>query len=208
MISPELAEKITIHKGDATDSAAVEAAICKHECDAIVNTASNLVFSDMIKQPSGYIGDSVSSAAVRAGKKRGRPLRAWFIGGIGSLGYPHTGYKIHDYMPYWTTHHHRVTEATLKSISVNDLEWTLLCVGMMWPESDSRDVLPAPRHHSLAVGVQTPPGWQDHWIRDVPLNTVLEDVADLIAEHFGETSREHFVGELIGMKEEEKPKNG
>ncbi|KAK3715276.1 hypothetical protein LTR37_007243 [Vermiconidia calcicola] len=176
----------------------------------------------MFRQSPGYIGSSVSSAAVRAGKKRGKPLRAWFIGGIGSLEYPHTGYRIQDYMPYWTTHHHRVTEATLKPISVNDLEWTLLCVAMMWPESESRDVLPAPRHHGLVVGAQTPPGWQDHWSRIVPLvgmylnlfpairsyNTVLEDVADLIAEQFDETSRKQFVGELIGMKKEKKPKNG
>ena len=94
-----LRETLSIVEGDALDSSAVEDAIRKHKCDAVMNTAGNRVVKG--EQILGKIAASVSSAAIRVGKDRGKPLRAWFIGGLTSLEYPGTKYQIQDYLFEW-----------------------------------------------------------------------------------------------------------
>ena len=217
-ISPPLFDEIETYEGDALDSSAVEDAIQKYACDAIMNTAGTREPFGK-EQILGKIAASVSSAAIKVGKNRGKPLRAWFIGGLGSLEYPGTGgWKIQDYMPGFLTIHHRETEQVMKAIPTTDLKWSLLCVAMMQPESNKVETLSAPRHHNLAVAASLPPEWQDHWIRSVPFmglylnivptvksyTTKLEDVADMIAEDFEKGSRTAFVGELVGMKDRSK----
>lgn len=215
LISAALLEKISIYEGDALDSSAVEDALRKHDCDAVMNTAGNRVSGK--EQILGKIATSVSSAAMRVGRDRGKPLRAWFIGGMGSLEYPGSGgWAIQDFMPAWMTQHHRETEAVMKAIPTSDLEWSLLCVAFMRPESEKVDLLPGPKHHNLVVEARRPPEWRDSWISYLPVvgpylnvflniapyTTKLEDVADLIAEDFENGGASEFVGELVGMKEE------
>ena len=186
-----------------------------------MNTAGNFVF-DGSGQILGKIAASVSSAAIRVGKDRGMPLRAWFIGGLTSLEYPGTGgWQVQDYLPRWGSEHHRGTEEVMKSIDVTDLEWSLLCVGWMQPRSKTIDLLAAPQHHQLAVAIGDPPEWQDSWVRYVPLvgvylnlvaamfsyTTKLEDVADLLAEDFEKGSKSEYVGQLVGMKDVGKAKS-
>ena len=97
LISPDLFARISTYKGDALDSAAVEDALRKHKCDGVMNTSGNRVWTG--PQVLGNIAASVSSAAIRVGRERGRTLRAWFIGGLGGLEYPGTGgYKVRDYV--------------------------------------------------------------------------------------------------------------
>ena len=220
LISAALFQKISTYEGDALDSSNVAGALRKHDCDAIMNTAGTRM-NPWQEQVLGKIATAVSSAAIQVGKERGKPLRAWLIGGMGSLEYVGTGgWKIQDYMPGWTTIHHRETEAVMKGISTTDLEWSLLCVAMMQPESDNIDLLPSPRHHRLSTAIDSPPEWHDHWTRSLPFvgvylnlipvitgyTTKLADVADLLAEDFEKGSESAYMGKLVGMKETAKPK--
>ena len=220
LITRTLLRKISVYEGDAFDSTAVEDALRKHECDAIMNTAGNRI-TDGGPQVLGKIANSVSSAAIRVRKDRKKPLRAWFIGGMTSLAYPGTGgYKLEDYLFKWMSEHHRETEVVLKATPMADLEWSLLCVAFMEPVSDKIDLLPEPQHHNLATAARKPPDWQDGWVRYLPfvglyLNAVLsigpyttklEDVADLLAEDFEKGGQSPYVGELIGIKERSKTK--
>ncbi|KAK5130291.1 hypothetical protein LTR08_002251 [Meristemomyces frigidus] len=215
LISPTLFDRIEVVEIDALDSPAVEDILRTHDCEAIVNAAGTRIRDG--EQIVGRIAASVSSAAVRVGKQRGgKPLRAWFIGGMGSLEYPGTGGRhVQDYLPVWMTEHHRETAAVLKAVPTADLAWTLLCVAFMVADSKAIELLEHPRGHGLRVAARSPPDWEDSWVRVVPLvgvylnlipvlrsyATKLEDTADLIAESLTKKEDRSYVGELVGMKE-------
>lgn len=220
LVSPAMFDNISTHEGDAFDSSAIEDALRKYNCDAIMNTAGNRV----VKGPQvlGKIATSVSSAAIKVGKERKKPLRAWLIGGMTSLEYPGTDSKqLKDYLFAWMSEHHNGTEEVLRAIPRSDLEWSLLCVAFMTPVSESIDLMQEPKHHDLAVAAGKPPEWQDSWVRYIPLiglflnvvmnikpyTTKLEDVADLLAEDFEKGGESPYVGELVGMKEKNKAKS-
>ena len=225
LITPALAShpQLTIHIGDALDTHSVETALREHDCDAIVNTAGNFA-PPWKEQYLGKIATSVSAAAIRVGRERKKVLRAWFIGGCTSLVYPYEGnverWQIQDFFPRWGSEHHRGTEDALKKVDVEDLEWSLLCVGWMLPVSKEIDVLNQPRGNDLMVKTDVVPGWQGSWVGNLPLvgraldlfwcfgelTTQLEDVADLIAEDLASGKRE-FVGRLVGMKDPKKVKS-
>ena len=224
LITDDLQSRITIYEGDALDSTVVENALRHGYCEGVMNTAGNRIAGGAEKQILGKIATAVSSAAVRVGKERGTPLRAWFIGGLGSLEYPGTGgWQIQDYMPVWTMIHLRQVEEVMKAVPTTELEWSLLCVAFMKPASSETaiDVLPSPNGHNLAVKVGSSPRWQDSWIRYVPFvgvylnlipairahTTMLEDVADLIAEGFDKWRGSEFVGQVVGMKQVGKAKS-
>lgn len=78
---------MTIIEGDATDSSAIRRALLDHDCDAIADVAGNQVAP--WKEPVlERIVRAVVDAAIAVGRERGRPLRIWVIGGLGSLRYP------------------------------------------------------------------------------------------------------------------------
>ena len=221
LLPPNLFECISTYEGDAFDSTAIEDALRRNDCDAIMNTAGNQVWGGANDQILGKIATSVSSAAIRLGRERSRVLRAWFIGGMGSLEYPGIEpYQLQDYLLSWMSEHHRQTEEVLQNVPKSELEWSLLCVALMRPESERVELLSQSRQHGLAVEARKPPEWQDSRLRCVPLlglclnifvnvwsyTTKLEDVADLLAEDFEKASESPFVGELVGMKERRKIK--
>jgi hypothetical protein len=76
-------------EGDATDSSAIRRALLDHDCDAIADVAGNQV-SPWKEPVLGRIVGAAVDAAVKVGRERGRPLRVWAIGGMGSLRYPGT----------------------------------------------------------------------------------------------------------------------
>ena len=214
LIPASLVERISIYEGDALDSQAVESALRQHNCNAIVQTSGTRLAGK--EQELGRMASSISAAAMRVGKDRGRTLRAWFIGGLGSLEYPRSGGgQIQDYLPDRMTRHHRETEEALKAISTSELEWSLLCVAFMKPESEVVEDLTEPRRHQLIVRAGVPPEWQDSWfsylpfvgsylnvfLNIAPYQTKLENVADMIAEDFDGGSESESVGQLVGMKE-------
>ena len=215
LLTSELYNMIEVSIGDAGNTEDVYLALKEHSCDCLITTAK-------IGEPFGHdarlgtFATAISTAAIKLGRDRGKPLRAWFMGGLGSLEYPGTGgWQIQDYMAGWMTAHHRVIERIVKAIDVEDLEWTLLCVPGMRPKSADIGVPDGPRKHGLVTAVGRPPAWEASWVRSVPLVGVylnlvpvimgymaqLEDVAELIAEHL---DREEFVGKLVGFKKDPK----
>lgn len=88
---------------------------------------------------------------------------------------------------------------------------------MMRPAVSGIELLAEPRKHRLILKANEPPGWIDHWVRNVPLvgvylnllmavpqyTTELEDVADFLAEDLKNKSAE-WVGGKVGMKQSEK----
>ena len=95
LISAALTEAIVIVCGDATNSAAVKNAILENACDAVVDMAGNQVLP-WKEHLLPKIVKAVADAAVAVGQERGRPMRAWFIGGMGLLQYPGTKYLLQD----------------------------------------------------------------------------------------------------------------
>lgn len=140
-------QRITIVQGDSLDTDAVADTLRQNDCDALVNTSGT-------RQPRGQdqtlckIVTSVTSAAIQVGKDRGRPIRAWIIGGMSSLNYPGTSYQIQDYMPAWLIDHQRGVEAAVKDLSTSDVQWSLLCVAMMSPAQSEVEALVEPRKHN------------------------------------------------------------
>ena len=146
-------------------------------------------------------------------------MRAWFIGGLGSLTYPGTTHRIDDYLPAWMSEHMRGTEAVVKAIPTSTLAWSMLCVAFMKPESDTIDVLPAAREHQLSIGVRSPPDWKDSWVRQLPLiglylnlypaissyTAKYEDVGDLLAATVGPLG-DKYIGQLVAYKASDRVK--
>lgn len=190
-----------------------------------VNTAGNYA-GPFKEQYLHKIATSVSGAGIRVGRDRGKPLRAWFIGGLGSLVYPFPGnlegrrWQVQDFLPKRGADHHLGTELVMKKVSAKDLDWSLLCVGWMWPRSREIDLLDGPRGNDLIVKADELVDWHGSFLGSIPLigrfldvfwclseySTMLEDVADLIAEDLARGER-RFVGEMVGMKDRAKMKS-
>ena len=81
-------QQITIVQGSATDSGAVKKAILDANCDAVVNTAGVAALPPWGKSDLPAIFRSVLEAVKEAGAERKKPLRTWFMAGLGILYYP------------------------------------------------------------------------------------------------------------------------
>ena len=95
LIPSSIVSQLSIVVGDATDARSIEQAILDNDCDAIVDTAGNQVLP-WREYLLPKIAKAVTDAAVAVGMARGKPMRAWLIGGLGSLEYPGTGYLLQD----------------------------------------------------------------------------------------------------------------
>ena len=95
LVPETLTSRSTIVVGDATDSEGIRKALVEHNCDGIVDTAGNQVlpWKEFLLQK---IAKAVSDAAIIVGRERGRPLRAWFLGGLTLLRIPGTTYLVRD----------------------------------------------------------------------------------------------------------------
>lgn len=90
LLSRSVYEQLTIVEGDAMNSAAIKKAILDTRSDAVVNTAGVAALPPWGKSDLPEIFRAVLNAVREAGKERGSPLRAWFLGGAGVLNYPGT----------------------------------------------------------------------------------------------------------------------
>ena len=219
LVTSDLFDRIAVFEGDALDTGSVESALRTYDIEAVVQTSGNRE-SPWKEQTMSRLATSISTASINVGKERGRPLRAWFIGGLGSLAYPGTRYRIDDYLPAWMSEHMRGTEAVVKALPTTALAWSMLCVAIMKPESDVVDVLPAPRVHQLSVKTGSPPDWKDSWVRQVPLvglylnlyptvssyTAKYEEVGGLLAASVGEAG-DGYIGQLVGYKATDKAKS-
>ena len=87
----------------------------------------------------------------------------------------------------------------------------------MKPGSPTIELLREPHSHSLLLKAGSPPAWDDHWVRKLPLlgvylnlvigvsnyTTQQEDVADMIAEDL-ECGDQEWLGKKVGMKHKRK----
>jgi putative NADH-flavin reductase len=90
LITPAITRQITVAEGDATDSSAMKKAILDSSCDAVVNSAGVAAMAPWGKSTLPVIFRAVLDAVVQAGEERKKPLRVWFIGGLGVLYFPGT----------------------------------------------------------------------------------------------------------------------
>jgi uncharacterized protein YbjT (DUF2867 family) len=80
--------QITVVQGDATDPLAIKKAILDASCDAVVNTAGLAALPPWGKSELPAIFRAVVDAVQEAGLERPKPLRTWFLAGLGVLHYP------------------------------------------------------------------------------------------------------------------------
>lgn len=80
--------QIVVVEGDATDPASIKSAILDASCDAVVNTAGLAALPPWGKSELPAIFHAVLDAVREAGLDRKKPLRTWFLAGMGVLYYP------------------------------------------------------------------------------------------------------------------------
>ena len=91
LIPSSITSRATVVIGNADDSKTVREALVHNRCEALVNSAGLAsVFPWQAPRMQGII-QAVATAAVEASKEMGKPIRAWFLGGMTSLDYPGFG---------------------------------------------------------------------------------------------------------------------
>lgn len=80
--------QLTVVQGDATDSVAIKKAILDNGCEAVVNTAGVAALPPWGKSELPAIFRAVLSGVREAGEERKKPLRTWFLAGLGVLHFP------------------------------------------------------------------------------------------------------------------------
>ncbi len=91
LVPSSIVSRATIATGNASDSNAVRTALVSNRSDALVNSAGLAsIFPWQDPRMQGII-QAVTTAAVEASKEMGRPIRAWFLGGMTALDYPGFG---------------------------------------------------------------------------------------------------------------------
>lgn len=88
LLPPSVYGQIAVVQGDATDSASIKKAILDANCDAVVNTAGLARLPPWGKGDLPAIFCAVLDGVREAGLARQKPLRAWFLAGMGVLNFP------------------------------------------------------------------------------------------------------------------------
>lgn len=88
LVPESISQQITIVQGDASNSAAIKQAILDDSCEAVVNTAGVAALVPWGKSDLPVIFRAVLDGVREAGLERQKPLRTWFLGGLGALYYP------------------------------------------------------------------------------------------------------------------------
>lgn len=90
LLPPTVSDQITIREGDAKQSAAVKKAILESECDAVVSAAGVAAAAPWGKTDLPEIFKAVLQGIQEACVERQKPIRVWFVAGMGVLNYPGT----------------------------------------------------------------------------------------------------------------------
>ncbi|EXJ77986.1 hypothetical protein A1O3_09145 [Capronia epimyces CBS 606.96] len=202
--------QITVVQGDATDPDSIKRAILDASCDAVVNTAGLAALPPWGHSELPAIFHAVVDAVREAGVDRKKPLRAWFLAGLGVLYYPGSESMLSNYLPVYLEHRRNLH--LLKSLPPNTIDWSLLCPSVMTPESSEVTVPTQLLHGKLIANAATPPSWKDSWIKHIPLigktlvcatnalryETTLEQNADFIASDL-ESDESPWSGTTVGV---------
>ncbi|KAH7135087.1 hypothetical protein B0J11DRAFT_152274 [Dendryphion nanum] len=207
--------QITVVEGNATDSASIKRAILDTGCDAVVNTAGVAALAPWSRSDLPAIFRSVLNAVREAGLERKKPLRTWFLAGLGVLYFPGSETMLSNYIPIFLEHRQNIR--LLRDLPPNTVDWSVLCPSTMTPEFPDIDVPSKTLQGKLIANAGTPPLWKDSWIRHIPLvgrsllcamnasryDTTLEQNAEFIAEDlesFESRWSETTVGIIDGSK--------
>ncbi|PNS19913.1 hypothetical protein CAC42_7880 [Sphaceloma murrayae] len=200
LLAPSVLSRITVIQGDATDPVAIKQALLDNKCDALVTTAGVSAIAPWGKSDFPRIFRAVVEGAAAAGSERGRPLRAWLLGGI----------------PLFPEHIPNL--ALLRSLPGSALEWSLLCPSALKPQGTTMEVPTTTWTTGRLIGGATsPPLWTRHWFDAIPflgnlvsagMNagryvTTLERCAEFIAGDL-ELGTGEWVGKAVGVIEEGK----
>ncbi len=80
--------QLAVAQSDATDAVSIKRVIFYASCDAVVNTAGLAALPPWGKSDLPAIVHAIVDAVREAGLERRKPLRTWFLGGLGVLYYP------------------------------------------------------------------------------------------------------------------------
>ncbi|KAG9778902.1 hypothetical protein ABEF93_002228 [Exophiala dermatitidis] len=210
LLPESIYSRITVIQGNATDTASIKRAILDNQCDAVVNTAGLAALAPWAKSELPAIFRSVVEAVRQAGQERQRPLRAWFMAGLGVLYYPGSETMLSNYVPIYLEH--RQNFRLLKSLPPNSIDWSMLCPSTMVPESSDITVPTRLSRGKAVANAMTPPNWKRSWLGYIPLigkplvcamnapryETTLEQNADLIAADL-ETYESPYSGKTVGI---------
>lgn len=81
-------QQLSIVEGNATESTAIKEAILNSQCEAVVNSAGIAAAAPWGKSNLPEIFSAILEAVREAGTELKKPLRVWFLGGMGVLQYP------------------------------------------------------------------------------------------------------------------------
>ncbi|KAF2788445.1 NAD(P)-binding protein [Melanomma pulvis-pyrius CBS 109.77] len=210
LLPPSVYRQIEVVQGDATDPVSIKKAILDANCDAVVNTAGLAALAPWGKSELPAIFRAVVDAVRGAGLDRKKPLRAWFLAGLGVLYYPGSESMLSSYIPIFLEH--RKNLRLLKSLPPNAIDWSMLCPSTMTPESSDFNVPTKTLQGKLIANAASPPSWKDSWIKYIPwlgkvllcamnagrYETTLEQNAELIASDL-ESYESRWIGTTVGV---------
>jgi len=90
LLPESIYSQITVVEGNATDSSLVSRTILERDCDAVVNCAGVAAMAPWKRNNLPEIFSAVLKGVRQAGATTNKPLRAWFLGGLGVLHFPGT----------------------------------------------------------------------------------------------------------------------
>ena len=90
LVPASIYQQVSVVEGDAKDSASIKRAILENSCDAAVNTAGVAALPPWGNSDLPAIFRAVLDGVREAGSERKKPLRTWFLAGLGVLHYPGT----------------------------------------------------------------------------------------------------------------------
>ncbi|KAH8588396.1 hypothetical protein B0O99DRAFT_361347 [Bisporella sp. PMI_857] len=222
IFSPEVINSVRTVVGDATDSSRLREVIVENDIQGIVDVAGNQV-APWKEYLMPKIAKAVSDTAIAVGKERKKALRVWLVSGFNILKYPGTPYLFDDYIPRIMVGTHTATKDVIDPILRTDMEWSLICVGMMYPTNPKQTIfhlLESPRNHNLLLQHTSPPAWDTTWLFKIPWigpyldlwvvilwsgGTKYEDVADFLAGDL-ESGSDEWVCKRVGMRDKDKLK--
>lgn len=211
LIPSSLLSRITIVTGDASSSPTIAQTLRTQNCDALVNAAGQAAILPFEAPKMQHIIHAVGQGCLDAG----RPIRAWFLGGMTALDYPpFPGTRLARYFPLFMEHIQ--THTYLSSLPWQEarFQWSMFCPSNMNPKNK---IIPEELPHKgnpLMAAKDVPAGFQGWGIDWIPFlgplvtvlgnaakyNTTLEDCADWIAMDLESGSGE-FVGRRVSVVE-------
>ena len=209
LIPSSLLSSITIVTGDASSAATIAQTLQTHTCDALINSAGQASVLPFEAPKMQHIIHAVAQGCLDSG----RPIRAWFLGGMTVLDYPpFPGTRLARYFPFFLEHEHTYSYLSSLPTKPEGLQWSMFCPSIMNPRQKVIGEELPEKGNPLMAEKDVPAGfkgWGIDWIPFLgPLVTVLanagkyttmlEDCADWIATEL-DNGKGDFVGRRVSV---------